>query len=379
MNTLSLIILIIIWFSFRKRAELTNARNRIFMWLLKLNAFILLMDCISVCLYEIPGVFVKSVLMMTTILYNALIPLLSLFWMSYVHHHFYLEEAIQKKVFWLGLIPVVVHAWLSIGSVWGGWFFYFGPDNAYYRGDYFWVLPLLSFGYIFTAFAIVLKNRNCMPTKSWFPLLLFGIPAVAGAVLQILFFGLATILPSITVSLLIIFVFIQKLSINTDHLTGLYNRREFDYYLEDWIKWKNENKKTAGFMVDIDDFKEINDSFGHQTGDQALVAISQVLRKSFRVNDFVARIGGDEFAVVLEVNELEEVEILKKRLLKNVEIFNEENGLYTLSVSCGIGVFDPQEEKTVKAFFKKLDERMYGEKFKKKTGNEKNQQPEYLL
>jgi hypothetical protein len=226
MNTLSLIILIIIWFSFRKRAELTNARNRIFMWLLKLNAFILLMDCISVCLYEIPGVFVKSVLMMTTILYNALIPLLSLFWMSYVHHHFYLEEAIQKKVFWLGLIPVVVHAWLSIGSVWGGWFFYFGPDNAYYRGDYFWVLPLLSFGYIFTAFAIVLKNRNCMPTKSWFPLLLFGIPAVAGAVLQILFFGLATILPSITVSLLIIFVFIQKLSINTDHLTGLYNRRE---------------------------------------------------------------------------------------------------------------------------------------------------------
>ncbi|WKY45076.1 diguanylate cyclase [Eubacteriaceae bacterium ES2] len=379
MNALSLIILIIIWLSFRKRADLSNTRSRIFMWLLNLNAIILLMDCISVCLYEVPGVFINIVLTISTILYYALIPLLSLFWMSYVHHHFYLDEVIQKKVFCLGMIPVSIHALLSIGSVWGGWFFYFGPDNAYYRGDFFWILPLLSFGYIFTAFAIVLKNRNHMPTKSWFPLLFFGIPAVIGTVLQILFFGLATILPSIAVSLLIIFVFIQKLSINTDHLTGLYNRREFDYYLEDWIKWKNENKKIAGFMVDIDDFKTINDSFGHQTGDEALVAISQVLRKSFRVNDFVARIGGDEFAVVLEVNELEEVEVLKKRLLKNVEVFNEENGLYSLSVSCGSGVFDPQEEKTVKDFFKKLDERMYKEKHEKKISSETIQQPEFLL
>ena len=381
MNLFAVIILCIIWFSFRKRTDLSNRRNYVFMQLLKLNALVLLMDCTSVCLYEVPGDLTRGILLITTILYYGLIPLLSLFWMIYIHLYFYPDLAVQKRVFMVGLIPVIIHGLFSIASAFGGYFFYFGPDNEYFRGDFFWVLPALSFFFIFSAFAIILTNHGRIPSKNWFPLIIFGIPAVIGAVLQIMFFGLATILPSITISLLIIFVFIQSQSINTDHLTGLYNRREFDYYLEDWMKWKNKNKKIAGFMVDLDDFKNINDSFGHQTGDEVLVAIGQVIKNSFRVNDFVARIGGDEFAVVLEVHEMKEVEELKKRLLQNVEAFNRNNDLYQISISCGVGLFDPDSQETVKEFFHRLDHGMYTEKHNKKTNSEikSDSQPEYIL
>lgn len=85
-----------------------------------------------------------------------------------------------------------------------------------------------------------------------------------------------------------------------DGLTGVYNRRSFDRYLSDlMIKSAAVEKSFTLLMIDIDNFKQLNDSFGHPAGDSVLSAVARKCRQLIRIQDFLARYGGEEFAIVL--------------------------------------------------------------------------------
>lgn len=86
----------------------------------------------------------------------------------------------------------------------------------------------------------------------------------------------------------------------SDHLTQLYNRRTFFQYLRDTLEWARRHQQTmALLLLDVDNFKQINDRYGHSVGDRALVRIAERLRETCRPYDLAARLGGDEFALIL--------------------------------------------------------------------------------
>lgn len=99
-----------------------------------------------------------------------------------------------------------------------------------------------------------------------------------------------------------LFELTKKLSLqsSTDALTGLYNRFQFDKTIQERIAHASRHNKLLSLLfLDLDNFKSINDSFGHQVGDLLLQEIAQRLRSCLRLDDFIARIGGDEFAIIL--------------------------------------------------------------------------------
>jgi diguanylate cyclase (GGDEF)-like protein len=110
---------------------------------------------------------------------------------------------------------------------------------------------------------------------------------------------------------------------NRDFLTGLYNRR---YFFESMAGYEDETKSTgekfAIAMIDIDHFKSINDTYGHDIGDKVIVALSEILRTSTSHRDIVARFGGEEFCVVLKnINRYSAVDIFN-RIREEVENFS---------------------------------------------------------
>ncbi len=152
-----------------------------------------------------------------------------------------------------------------------------------------------------------------------------------------------------------------------DPLTGAYNRRYFDQTIETELQRSKRYNHPIGFlMIDIDRFKEINDTFGHQTGDKVLQTVAELLSDQLRENDLVIRYGGDEFLVVLpETNG--KLEVVKERIQQSVANRNKENSLFDFPVALSIGTahWKPEDDLPIEQVLASADERMYEEKGKR--------------
>lgn len=145
----------------------------------------------------------------------------------------------------------------------------------------------------------------------------------------------------------------------TDPLTGLYNRRQFDAVLEvEWKKSRRYNQPVSCLMADIDFFKAVNDNFGHKTGDLVLIEIANIVKKSVRDVDTVARWGGEEFIVLLPFSDRDQGLIVSQRILEKVsdrkfEQLPDRRVTVSLGLSCSTSLNTKEEfvEAADKALF----------------------------
>lgn len=149
-----------------------------------------------------------------------------------------------------------------------------------------------------------------------------------------------------------------------DSLTGLYNRA----YFEEEIKLidKLGYQTLAILIADLDDMKVVNDKQGHLMGDKYLKEAAKILKNSLRENDTVARIGGDEFAIVLYDIEKEDMENLVLRIKKSMKKYNMEFNEFNMCISMGWDI-TRNGEKTIEQVMKIADEKMYRDKMKNKN------------
>jgi diguanylate cyclase (GGDEF)-like protein len=149
----------------------------------------------------------------------------------------------------------------------------------------------------------------------------------------------------------------------TDDLTSLYNRRAFFALATQQLKvMRRRGRGLLLFFADVDHLKDINDTFGHREGDLALVRTANALEQTFRDSDIVARLSGDEFAVLaLEASSGDQDAILHRLQDKLAEVSAEEDR-YKLSVSVGMVRFDPKHDLMLGELLSKADRAMYAEK-----------------
>jgi diguanylate cyclase (GGDEF)-like protein/PAS domain S-box-containing protein len=152
-----------------------------------------------------------------------------------------------------------------------------------------------------------------------------------------------------------------------DELTGLYNRRGFFTLAEQHCKLAERNGRGALLVfVDLDELKQINDSLGHVAGDQAIVAVSDALRQTFRESDILGRLGGDEFAALVLETDLGVAPGLLHRLRVCLEEYNATSTLARpQSVSVGTAYFEPDEHSGIEELIALADREMYEEKRRK--------------
>ncbi len=158
---------------------------------------------------------------------------------------------------------------------------------------------------------------------------------------------------------------IRKLAI-TDAMTGLYNRRGFITLAEQQIKRANRNFHTLVlFFIDVDGLKIVNDTMGHEEGDRLLINAAKVLQQTFRESDIIARVGGDEFAI-LAVNNEKTTQIVLSRFAERIRIHNSlPDHRYDLSMSIGTTIYDPSNPCPLDELISRADQLMYEQKKEK--------------
>lgn len=159
-----------------------------------------------------------------------------------------------------------------------------------------------------------------------------------------------------------------KFMANFDELTGLYNRRYFkQFFSMECLRIKRYKTEGCLALIDLDDFKCINDTYGHNMGDKALKLFADILRKNIRNTDIYARMSGDEF-VILFVNcsrdkAVERMESIRKAILET------KLGNITIGFSYGICKIDPESNLSSDDIFGKADKEMYFDKNGKEIRN----------
>lgn len=147
-----------------------------------------------------------------------------------------------------------------------------------------------------------------------------------------------------------------------DALTGLPNRRHFDTLLdEEMERAAQSGQPLCLLMIDIDHFKNVNDSFGHDVGDAVLIEVANLLTRCFRGSDVVCRLGGEEFVALLPMTDLDEAERRANELLQTLRthaLFHLQQPLGYITLSCGIAAY-PEHADSRHSLIKMADQALY--------------------
>ncbi|KPU27812.1 hypothetical protein TR13x_00135 [Caloranaerobacter sp. TR13] len=160
-----------------------------------------------------------------------------------------------------------------------------------------------------------------------------------------------------------------KISSSTDKLTGIYNRKYFDFLFDEILRFsKVNNFNFSVIMADIDKFKNVNDVFGHQKGDEILSRVAQIIQNNIRNTDIVGRYGGEEFIIILHDTEGDEGLKVAEKIRKEVESANLISKDYPVTISLGVSNY-PQHGKFKDELIENADKALY---HAKNTGRNKS-------
>lgn len=369
-NVFALAVLLLIYLNIRRnRTDVYLLEQRLFLMLILSNALILIFDSLMWLLDGTGGALMRELNQFVTVIYYSLNPAICMLWALYADYLIYRSEPHLKKI-WLPLfIPAAAIVVLSLASVFGGMLFYIDANNVYHRGDLFLLMVAVCYFYLVYTLVKIIAMQNRIQKNDFLPILFFVFPPFIGGVFQVLFYGISLIWVCMTISILIVFINIQNGRVCTDYLTGLFNRRQLDNYLISLSQRNWKKGYLGGLMIDLNDFKMINDKYGHDTGDMVLKEMAQILENTFRKRDFIARYGGDEFTVLMELENESGLYKAVKRLQNNVMAFNEKSTEpFTISLSIGYDVYDSHSQMTVFGFIRHIDALMY----RNKQENEKD-------
>lgn len=283
--------------------------------------------------------------------------IISYHWFLFLHKH--MLGQFKKKAKFYSTLPIFVVLIMVVINLFVPCIFYLDDNNNYVRMWGYYICLDMNVLYIIASlghyFVAVKKNGG----TNLFPVLLIIIPAFAGIMISTFLPQISVILGCISIGLAGVITSLQNETIYRDHLTGIYNRAYIDVLTKRYRK-----KKFVGIMIDLNDFKKINDTFWHKEGDNALINFANVLSYSVGVNGTCIRYAGDEFIIFLAKDDIQQAEIFLNGISVALSEFKIEHNIpYELTFSYGLAVYDPHEI-SFNEFLNQIDSKMYTNKRK---------------
>ena len=279
-------------------------------------------------------------------------------WFVFIAYH--LDNRIPR-------IPVnIINALVAVGllllfvNLFTPVVFRIDEHNNYQRLSVYYYYFIAEFIMLFGSLAFYIYIRIKGRRIRFFFFWVYVLPILTGVIIQTAKYGLSLIAPCMLIALTGLMSTIQNELIFKDKLTGLYNR----YYL-DQLGEELRNDKDADYtflMLDINDFKSINDRFGHLEGDRAIVDTADIIKKAIGSSGAGIRYAGDEFVIVLSTRTPIDTDIFVTNIRKGFDEFNAEEGhKYELHVSIGQSMVNLSEV-SIDEVMNRIDKLMYEDK-----------------
>jgi len=339
--------------------------NRLFIWIMGLTLLTLILEIFSVILnnsdFKQFMVLHKLVNIIGFIVTPGILFLGYIFTIEWVNK--YQQEKI--KVNKLLLLPLIINGIATLMSYSENGVFRITSENIYERGLLFFILPCVSYIYFaYNLFFIYKQRKKFTYSELGMFSLFYIVPAIFTSI-QLKYSLYLTIWNSTALIVVLTYIFILNDQAYRDILSGLQNRLAYEHYAQN-LNYKKLNKLFM-IYIDIDDFKTINDQYGHYEGDEAIKTFATLLVDSFPLRQKkLIRLGGDEFLILLEDQQLEKVVYYIENLTQNVQVYNiSEKKPYRLKFSYGMACYTDAYE-SLYQLLEYADQLMYEQKESKK-------------
>ena len=352
-------IILLSWILFFMLSDIDKQmQNVLFIKLLVADLAIIIAEIPSYLLNGVPG----SASFYFNNIFSALVYALSgfvcMYWFFYLSFIIESFDGRRKKkvsptIAFLERFPAFFLAFLSLLSPWLEFIFYVNPmTNLKYHGSLLFLQRLITYGYTTTGCTRVLvyliKEHSKYRAVRTFTLVSFIVFPLIGGIFTLFINGPSTVWSFFTIGLVFVFFDMRIASVSQDGLTRINNRRIFDDYLAHCINEVRSTKNLYLLMLDINKFKSINDTYGHQCGDYILKQVSNAALQTFRQTDTVYRVGGEEFMVILTETDINQSVIPLERFRKTVETLYLEFNEQKINITVSIGACQCSEHITTK-------------------------------
>ena len=352
----SLAILAIVGFRTLRNPNAKTIQARLFAILVLLTALTIIADGITIYYDGASGITMRAILVIASTLGYTLQAAISYVWLCYVYAVIFAINKVSVRGA-IGLaIPAILCALAAFASPLTGWLFTYDASNVYHRGPLVAIAPIMSYSYFLWGYVRIIIDRHKIDKRYLYALLSYMIPPTICGLIQMWLYGVSLFWPSMAISLLIIYLAIQNELLLLDYSTGVNNRLSLDRLLRRKIANARDGISFAVLLVDLDGINSINDRYGHSEGDNAIRTMAILLEECFRHDGFVARFGGDEFAVIVNLRDSRDIEHLKERVQSTIDKWNTTSDKkWRLSASMACAPYIPSDSLSADNFLLQID------------------------
>jgi diguanylate cyclase (GGDEF)-like protein len=261
----------------------------------------------------------------------------------------------NKKLLYIAMAMIAINIIIMASNIPGRFFFYVTGDNHIMRGSHYLLRFYLGYSAVLLAIVDIFMSAKFLKQTEVYLIIFFSVLIGTGAALDIIFSSEILVWACFVPALLFSYFYIIKTDSTMDRITGIGNRSNFNEFMNQLVHM-NTKQSCYLAMFDINGLKKINDAEGVAEGDKALAGMADILKKCTRQSDFIARIGADEFIIVIKAKF--DIEKLLARFLKTLENYNnnpDPERKHVLSIAYGFDKFETKSDQSIEEFMTRLN------------------------
>ncbi|MDR2402500.1 MAG: GGDEF domain-containing protein [Spirochaetaceae bacterium] len=356
----SILLCLLIFADYIRKYDTDSFQRIIFLAVLEFTFAAIIMDFMFFLLEGIPGTVIRILFHVSIVLYYFCQVVSYYLVCIFIDYITFGNKARTKRLLIIAVSIQIIHAGLLLINTSTGFYFYLTPDNVFFYGELYIIRLILSYlPAVFTIIEIISALRHFKKSQAGM-ILFFSILISLGSIMDIVLKTASLIWPFFSAALLYVYFFIIKTDSRIDSLTGIGNRYSLNEFI-DKLSRSNIKQSYSIMMIDVDRFKDINDTLGHAEGDNALRDLAAIIKSNIRNSDFAARYGGDEFVLATRTDN--DITRITARIQEALDEQNKKNiRPYKIRISYGYDTFDTNSGQSIESFFAHIDSLMYKKK-----------------